>query len=99
MLDNDTCTQFVVFKKKSNGFICCWHDLSPETFEDQVDALREKGIRAATINSSLLDTTVITYFGGLTQSLFTSLMEHLLGNNKKIVIEMDIKLIQKFNLV
>ena len=28
-----------VFKKKSNGFICCWHDLSPETFEDQVDAL------------------------------------------------------------
>ncbi len=28
-----------VFKKKSNGFICCWHDLSAETFEDQVDAL------------------------------------------------------------
>ena len=48
------------------------------------------------INSSLLDTTVITYFGGLTQSLFPSLMEHLSGNNKKIVIEMDIKLIQKF---
>jgi len=37
---------------------------------------------------------VITYFGGLTQSLFPSIMEHLSGNNKKIVIEMDIKLIQ-----
>jgi len=46
------------------------------------------------INSSLLDTTVITYSGGLTQSLSPSLIEHLLGNNKKIVIEMDIKLVQ-----
>jgi len=42
------------------------------------------------INSSLLDTTVITYSGGLTQSLSPSLIEHLLGNNKKIVIERDI---------
>jgi len=46
------------------------------------------------INSSLLDTTVITYSGGLTQSLSPFLIEHLLGNNKKIVIEMDIKLVQ-----
>ncbi len=36
------------------------------------------------MNSSLLDTTVIRYSGGLTQSLFPSLMEHLSGNNKKL---------------
>jgi len=46
------------------------------------------------INSSLSDTTVIRYSGGLTQSLSPSLIEHLLGNNKKIIIEMDIKLVQ-----
>jgi len=34
------------------------------------------------INSSLLETTVITYSGGSTQSLFLSLIEHLLGNMK-----------------
>jgi len=46
------------------------------------------------INSSLSDAIVIRYSGGLTQSLSPSLIEHLLGNNKKIVIEMDIKLVQ-----
>ncbi len=28
-----------VFKKKSDGFICCWHDLSAEIFQNQVEAL------------------------------------------------------------
>ena len=46
------------------------------------------------MNSSLPDTTEIRYSGGLTQSFSPSLIEHLSGNNKKIVNEMDIKLVQ-----
>jgi len=36
------------------------------------------------INSSPVETTVITYSGGFTQSLPPSLMEHLSGNNEKL---------------
>ena len=28
------------FKKESNGFICCWHDLSAEIFQNHVEALQ-----------------------------------------------------------
>jgi len=28
-----------VFKKRSDGFICCWHDLSAKIFQDHVEAL------------------------------------------------------------
>tara|TARA_Y100000590_G_scaffold261313_1_gene293389 strand:- start:1617 stop:2342 length:726 start_codon:yes stop_codon:yes gene_type:complete len=29
-----------LFKKKSNGFICCWHDLSAEIFQSHIEALQ-----------------------------------------------------------
>ncbi|MBL4714750.1 MAG: winged helix-turn-helix transcriptional regulator [Alcanivorax sp.] len=62
------------------------HGVSVATVVSACRELEQRGVLEA----------LIMYFGGLTQSLLPSLMEHLSGNNKKIVIEMDIKLIQKF---